>query len=479
MTERHKISVEAERVYRVLVHKVETVEPASPTFVGVLCNIVGRRKPLWQETTWRFEHLGAALLWAARSGTADPQNDLWNVWKAISFEAGPFPTTIEIIAYNADFRARAEPLDVPQTYLYSNRELPGQGLILGAVDITSGYNNVLTLSRERAVGESQISPRPVGTYALQHNAPWAARMRSPDEQLADWDDIRPMFEDQNDPSALARWQAAREKIQLLKLEKFEPYSARLSQADMTIRGTQLAPGIYCPSFVGNDQFYNWDTENTVDYATYRIPTVGTPSVDLTGPAVVQTGHRSATSVMAHLVPRRHEILFSWTAVYLAGTLFTAPVFITENNVGAYSNILPLDWSYVGAEDEFRNDVSMSNWIAQSRRYAVAAAQDLGSQVFSLYFFKILVARMDAQWCVREGRRTAGDLCAVLDCDHGRYDPSDPDARLGGRVRYEISRKTTVEGGRRINFGALDTPDTIGYSEDGQSIWPGSIPFGGL
>lgn len=453
---------------------VRPILPA-PTEAGQQGRVMRRGAsplPLWGEIAARFVHLGAYLGVRSRPGTLDPVSDLENLWGAVSYESEPFPTVEEVIRVNGDLRARAEPPDEPVTYLYSDRPLEGQGYPLGAVDLVSGYNAALGLARARRDDDPDDAPRPDALYALQHNAPYVARLRTATERLADVDALREMFERSGQ---LADWKDVRDRVERMKLEKFEAFSARLAGADMTLRAAGLAPGLYAPRFSAGDQFYAWDTEAGSLYRTERRDPAGNAHV---GPAWMATGRRTSTRLIARLVPRRHRILFSWTSIYAVATVFTSPVLVAEAAIGTYSDILPLDWAYVGAEDDPRNNTSISNWIAQSRRFALVKQQDEGSQIFSPYIVKVLVGRQDGQWAVREGDMAIGDLCAVLDIDRGGYSPDvEEDERTGARDRYEVTRLTYHEGGRRLNMGLLYIPGAVDpYDPSGQSIWAVSQPL---
>lgn len=472
MPESVDIRVRRGRKYKVRVAKVAPEPVAAPPKGGFAVVQGRRRRPQHLgEILVRFEHLGAALTTAARQGAHDQVTDLVNKWEALAFETGPFPDAVSVAEFRRRMLERAQPVTTPKRYLYSDRPLEGQGMPLGAVDITSGYNAVWSLARVRSVSDDPETPRPQKLFALQHNSDWVHAMRTPAEQLADWENLREIaFSDAPD-----LWEVGRRRIEALKLEKFEPYSGRLAQADLTLECKGLTQGLYVPSFIAGDQFYDWDSENQPLWETRR-ERPGLP--DIIVPALISRGRAQGTRVMARLVPRRHEYLFAWTAVFSNIVLFLPPVFTTEVNIGVYSDILPLDWAFVGAEDDFRNSEAISRRIVRSNRYALALNQDVGSQVITLFFAKILDHRADGQWAVRAGNKTAGDLCAVLDIDRGGYDPARPD--LGGRRdRHRITRKTTIQGGQRLSFGPFATQEVQPYDESGASVWANSLPFGSL
>jgi hypothetical protein len=171
-----------------------------------------------------------------------------------------------------------------------------------------------------------------------------------------------------------------------------------------------------------------------------------------------------------LVPRRHRIVFAFTAVYVVAILFTSPVYVTEPILGTYADLLPLDWAYVGAEDDSRNQTSMSRRIGDAPAYHLALRQAEAGQVFSPYFVKALVGFDDGQWAVREGDKQRGELAAVLDISHETTESE----------RYEITRETYVASeGRRMNYGRLYTPAVRPYPESGFSTWSNSTQYGGL
>lgn len=481
MPDRVWVRTPAGRRSTVVVRPLVPGELAPTVGPGMLARRPSVPLPQYGEVSWRFEHLGAYLGVQSRPGTHDPVGDLWNLWGTRSFETLPFPLPDEIINMRNVFRALSEPLAEPLRYLYSDRALEGQGLPLGAVPIVSGYNAVLTLSRVPQAGANDPDkPRVVRNYALQHNAPWMGRLRSAEDRLADWDALRPTFETADDVErgALRRWQDRRDEIERMQQETFEPFSATLAGADMTLRATGLSPGLYVPRFVAGDQFFNWDAERPDLYECARILPNGVRQI---APPYLTAGRRQTTRVTARLVPRRHEILFSWTSVYLVGFLFAPPVMIAENNVGAYADILPLDWSLPDGLEDARNDQIMANWIKTSRRYQVAKAQDYGSQIFSPYLVKILVSRDDGQWAVRRGEQAVGDLCVALDVDRGGYDPSLPEARRRGRRdRYEFTRLTDDLGGEKFGQGRLLVGGEVNpYNEEGTPLWAVSMPYGGL
>jgi hypothetical protein len=412
-----------------------------------------------------FTHLGASLGRAPRAGASDPTTDVVNVWLTDQFEASARPQPHEIRDYSDEMRRRALPPPEPIRYLYSDRELPGYGYPLSAVALVSGWNAALRLARVRAPDEQPDAARPDRFYGLQHNADYVHPQRSADEALADWDGLREQFENSTDLDALARWRRQRDQIERRKLESFDNESGRFAGRDMTLLADKLTPGLYSPSFTAGDQFYQWDPEDIAQYRT--VMARGDRRQEMEGVSLA-TGGGTTTRLRCGLVPRRHEILFSWVAVYVNIILFTVPVYTVEQNIGVYYDILPLDWAFIGAEDDLRNAAAMSRRISRSQRYAVSLDQDLGSQSFSPYYVKLLAGRADGQWAVRAGDRNIGDPCAFLDAERGD----------GSTDRYEITRKTFIVGGERLNFSPLATGEVQPMSPDGQQVWPG-LPYGNL
>jgi hypothetical protein len=475
MPKRVTVRVYAGRRERVVVRRVEPPPTPEPSRAKTPIWARPTATPQMGTITARFEHLGALLSTTHRPGTADRAGDRLNTWAARTFETGPFPSFAEAVRENGEFLRVAAPLEPPPRYLYSDRPLDGQGMPLGATEATTGYGLTLGLAREREAGDAADSVRPDRLYALDHEEPHVRRMRSPSEALADWDALRDLFDRPDDPTALGRWEAAREVIARRQQEAWDFASSPFVGKEMTLKALGLAPGLYRPRFEGFDQFHSWDSERPDLYDTFRVPASGDRRASSVQLAL---GRRQSTAVTCRLVPRRHQILFAWTAVYLVAVLFTSPVYVTEINIGAYADILPLDWRAVSAENDGRNDVAMSRRILRSRRYAVAINQDLGSQSFSPYLIKILVARQDGQWAVRRGQMRAGELAGILDVDRGGYQRFA--ARSEGlRERYTIYRRTTVQGGQRLNYGRLMTDQVLPYNDRGISVWSRAHAFGAL
>jgi hypothetical protein len=475
MPDRISVPVRAGKVERVTVRRVK--EPAAAKKHRTAAVPRGRHAPAptYGHLATRFEHLGARLTTSPRPGTADPAHDRRNGWEARTFEVGPFPSFAEAVRENGEFLKVAAPVEPPLAYLYSERPIDGQGMPLGAHEATTDYGLTFGLARVRDEGEDPGAPRPDRLYPLDHTLENARPMRSAAEALADWDALEPIFAASPDPGALARWRAGREVVERRQQETFDASSSRFAGRDMTLEAAELGPGLYVPRFNGVDQFHPWSAEDPALYDVGRV----LPSGERRAAAVhLAVGRRQSTAMTCRLVPRRHQYIFAWTAIYLAMVAFTVPVYITEINLGAYADILPLDWRAVSSENDGRNDVAMSNRILRSRRYAVAIRQDFGSQVFSPYYVKILVGRQDGQWAVRRGVMRAGELAAVLDVDRGGYQRfSAPNE--GQRERYTIYRKTTVQGGQRMNYGRLFTDQVYPYPDSGISVWSRAHVFGAL
>jgi hypothetical protein len=190
-----------------------------------------RRTPHYGEIFAGFEHLGVALLTRPRPTAIDPVGDVENVWATQSYPASAFPTHAEALAFSSLMRARATN-ETPVEYAHSRRRLPGQGMPLGANEITSGYNLVLALRRRAEAGESG---RIEDLYGIQHNSAWVDRQRSAEEVLDDWDALEPLFTDDEDPGVHLRWETKRRELALRLLERFDPFSRRVAQTDLTFR----------------------------------------------------------------------------------------------------------------------------------------------------------------------------------------------------------------------------------------------------
>lgn len=410
-----------------------------------------------------LEHLGVALTTSPRGGAIDPVTDVVNRWVTLSYPASAFPSHAEAVAFSGEMRLRAEDA-TPVEYAYSRRRLPGQGMPLGANAITSGYNLVLQLERR---AEEGTSGRVQDLYGIQHGAAWIDPMRSAAEVLADWDALEELFTDEDDHTVHEAWLAKRRELELRLLERFEPYSARVAQTDLTFRATRALPGLHCPSFIGYEQFHNWYPEDTVNYRSERL--VGGRRER--GVPWLTRAPGTSTRMRCQLVPRRHRIIAAMTAIYAVSILFTSPFYVAEPILFTYADILPLDWAYPFSVDDPRNEEVMSRRIADSPAYHQAVRQARGAEVFSPFYVKVLIGFDDAQWAARTGDRQRGELTAILDISNAPREGEEP-------VRYEITRETHVEGGELMNRGAFFTNGVFGHSK-GESRWSNSVPWGGL
>lgn len=460
MAKRLDIEVRRGRAYRVIarpVVKAAKPEPrpwlpearapeASPDALGRLVSRYYDGGALWLETPRYF-------------AGANP-GDLWNELRAIRAESpGPNVAPSFRAFLRDDAFARLATVDAPNAYLYSGRERYGELYRLGATDEVGGYNLVQRY-RRRPERDGDPSPRE-RTYALAPHARGVYPMRPAAEQLAAWDAIEPPAGAPN--RERARWERERARIRLLGYEKFSFYSEARAKADMTLAPPDLDAGQYCPAMASFQLYEKWDPLDPKFRSTRQAVPSGAEAIPW-----LPVGKGVTTEVDAVLEPRRVRHLFRWTALYINIVLFAPPILSSEETTGNYTDRTPLDYSFNSTPDSGLNDAAISAWMSGSKAIQLAMANDLGSQVFSPYFVKILVGRVDARWTLREADLEAGTLCATLD------------VRRNGapRDRYHIFRIVTeprfselIDFGPLSNFAFGIYPHTRGESMfAGSPIW---------
>lgn len=430
----------------------------------------------------RFYDGGAQIGTELRRRYGTPE-DLVNIFYPVRMEGGPNPALSEIAKLRDEALARAVLPETARTYLYSNRPYYGTCPPVACTDEVSAYNMTVrfTKAANRALGIGQM----VRDYAIQNNTDWCRPMRPPTDRLADWDALEPDFaNDEFNKRKHAEWLEQRSKFYGVTYEKFNVTTAPRAQKDLNFVSTGLGAGMWRPSFTGSEVYHGWDTTRA---DLYNVTTDTTPGAAYRE-TVWPVGEGVSTRADVFLEPRRYRINFRWTAVYANFVLFAPIIISVEQNIGLFMDRLPLDWKYPSAPNAFINDPTMSQWIQQSNRYAVALLQDLGSQVFSPYFVKVLVARVDGVWTVRQGDLFKGDLAAAIDVRRGEAAARDPlvyvtDERIREEVRMattrlNIFRKTQVNQNAVVDWGGLYTQEVIPMSPDGP-IYEHTIPWGPL
>lgn len=450
MSEREILTVKNRRRYRVDISRLVDEQAEIRRHSHGLAPNRARRDQ-FGSIVGRLHDGGSRITTLPRRGT--DTSDLVNRFAANHYEAGPFPTISQIDVVRRDLVARA---DLPAVaYEHSGRMSRYNMTPIGATTEMDGVAMGLYLERRKVVSSE---PQAKLSYGVASYAPWIHPMRSPLEQLADYDDSAA---DLLDSSARAR-------IERLQLEGFDVETAGRAQRDLAFVPGGLSPGMYCPSFSGGAVYHSFDP---LDTTNFHCSTQASTS----GPAVVPwmpVGDGVASTFDLIAEPKLFRIQFTWVSVYIVIVLFAPPTLVIEVNLGSYSDRLPLGFAYAADPEQSVNDAVMSRWIRESNRYALAINQDIGRQVFSPYFIMILVARVDGLWEFFSPQQNIGDLAGILDLQRGGFG-----AR---RDRHFVYRKTAIPGGATVDdvqgFGSLHVPGEVTGHTKGEPTFSGGRPY---
>lgn len=450
MSQREAIEVRNRRRYRVEVSRLVDETPVTgPRGFGTAPN--GRRREQMGAIVGRLHDGGSRITAIPRRSDA---TDKVNRYQANHYEAGPFPTISQIDVVRRELVARAE--TDPVAYEHSGRLSYADMVPVQANDETDGVGMGLYLER-RKVEESD--PQAKRSYGVVSYAPWIHPMRTPLEQLESFD---LSASDLIDTSARAR-------IERLQLEGFDHETTNRAQRDLAFVPSGLSPGMYCPSFSGGAVYHSFDPLDTANFHTSATAsTSGSPAVPW-----MPVGDGISTTFDLIAEPKLFRIQFTWVAVYINFVLFAPPILSIEINLGAYSDRLPLGFAYREEPEQSINDTTMSAWVRESNRYAIAVNQDLGAQVFSPYFIKILVNRVDGLWEFFRPALNRGDLAGIVDVRRGGFE--------GRRDRHFVYRKTAIPGGATVDdvegYGSLHVPGEVQGHTKGPPIFAGTREYG--
>lgn len=482
MPERVTIEVHAGKRYRVIARPVIKGKRKGEIIFAQESRAPNAEAPSLGAIAMRFYDGASAIGTKQRIFASDPA-DLVNFFYPVRMEGGPVPTLAEIAQLRDFALARATLPDTPSTYLYSDRPYYGTCAPVACTNEVSAYNLTLRFKRaaNRALGISQM----VRDYAIQNNTDWCRPMRSPTDRLADWDALEPDYaNDEFNRRKHAEWETQRGRFYRVTYEKFDAQTAPRAQRDLNFVSTTLSPGMWRPSFIGSEVFHSWDT---TDASLYNVTTDGGP-LGAYHETVWPLGEGVSTRVDAFLQPRRYKFRFYWTAVYLNVFLWGTPIVSVEQNNGIFMDRLPFDWQYPANPESGLNLQSVSQWIQQSNRYALGLLQDVGSQIFSPYYYKILIARVDGLWTVRQGDLFAGELACAMDVRRGEAAARDPlmpitDEKTREEVRrsttrLNVFRKTRVNHNEVVDWGSLMTSEIVPMSPGGP-IYAGTPGYGPL
>lgn len=418
---------------------------------------------------WRFYDNGAFISTKARRPDSSA-NDLVNTFVPVRMETGPTPTGGELARLRDEALRRAELPDTPHTYLYSDRPYYGEAVPLASTAEMSGYN--LTMILRRAANIQAGLEQLVRTFGLQAGAEWCRRQRDPAQALTDWDALEFVLGPSTNRTAHAEWKERRDKLERVLLEKFDAATEARAQKDMCFVTQGIPSGLWSNQFVGTDVFHSFDLGNA---GQFRVTRATAPS-GTHEEVLLPMGEGCTTRVEAQLQPLRYRYLFRWTAVYVNIVFFAPPIISIEANNGIFMDRLPLDWQFPGTPESGLNLQSISGWIQQSSRYAIALQQDVGSQIISPYYYKILVGRVDGLWTIRQGDLIEDDLAAVLDVRRGEAAARDPlvaiaDPNVKAEVdrsttRFHVFRRTRVNRNEVTDWGGLFTSEIIPMSPSG-------------
>lgn len=450
MTRTETITVRNRRSYRVDISRlVEEVPEPSPR--GLPSGPNDSRRPRPGAIVGRLHDGGSTI--ATRTRAGDP-TDLVNRYQAQHYESSPFPSISEIDVVRRKLELQAS--YGPVTYEHSGRESYGDMVPIAANEETDGVSMGLFLERRKFDVDDPQAKR---SYGVNSSAGWIHPMRTPAEQLADFEATAADI----DPVQAA---AHLRRITRLQYESFDADTRHRAQRDLAFVPNGLSAGMYCPSVSGGLVYSNADPMDTVNYHTTREAYSG-------GPAAVPwmpVGDGVGTVFDMILEPKLVRIMFRWVSVFLVQVLFAPPTLVAEVNIGAYTDRLPLGLAYRDIPEQSINDTYMSNWIRESNRYAVALQQDVGSQQTSPYYIKILLYRLDGLWQYFRPGASVGDLAAMIDIRRGGH---------ASRVdRYRVYRKTAVEGGEGAEgvqgYGSLGVAgEVIPHDKEGPTFTSGA------
>jgi hypothetical protein len=430
------VEVRAGRRYRVRVRPLVKRETPVPVKGFPEARTASNAPEIWPPPIVTLRDGGAAI-----TETAGPSG-LINQLTAIRFESSPVPTIEDAINQNQTMLANVS-TDGGGEYLWSGRRYRTRAVPFAHSSEVGGYNTVLYLDRRERDDPEALDIR--RTYAVAPNLAHVSRMRTIEEQLEDWEALRGAF-----ATNTAEWERGRAQIKRLYREQFDAISTARNRAqnDLYLRAIGTSPGLWAPSFIGGLVYYNWDPLDTTNYRTVLATS---PDADGKVPWM-PVGEDQQTRLECFLAPRRFEIRIAWVSLFYIIVFFAPPILVAEANFTSYSDRLPLTFSWAGEGDSLVNDRAMSDWIAGSRAYATGLNEDVGSQVITPFYVKILAGRVDGIWTIHSANQREGDLAAVLDCTRGsRTD------------RYLVTRRTTIQGGDVINWGALGTQEVIPHT----------------
>lgn len=442
MSKRETVVVRARRRYQVqLARVVASPEPATQRRPLAVVPPGPAREPFGRPMLRLYDG-GSRVTTRPRSASGDP-NDRVNRFEALHFETRPFPSVAEGDTMRRDLEAQAERPSPPLTYEHSGRPLYGQVAPLGATDETDGVLMSCAFERrETRPGD----PRARQSFGINSLASWTHRMRSPAEQLAAYDATESLF---IGTDSYATWRADRARIVRLALEGFDTPTLARAQADLAVV-PKLLPGSWCPSFTGGLIYHTFDP---LDRVNFHATTVDSPNGAEAIPWM-PCGDRTSSTAHVFAQPKRPRIMFRWTAVYLNIVLFAPPILSIETNIGAFADRLPLGFAYREEPEQTINDQAMSAWIRETNRYAVALRQDLGSQVISRFYIKLLIQRVDGLWQYFRAGANVGDMAGLLDVERGNQS-----------TRYRVFRRTAIAPGTTAEgYGSLGTQEVIPHNK---------------
>ena len=456
MSKRATVTVRARRRYRVQLERVRFVAPSD---AKQRPNGIPASRPAPDphgRIAVRLYDGGSDITTRPRRGSGDP-NDRVNRFQVIHYETGPTPSISETDTMRRLLEQQAERPSPPVTYEHSGREAYGRVAPLGATDETDGVAMACGFERrESRAGDPQAKQ----LFGVNSSASWIHRMRSPTEQLAAYDETAA---DYVGTEHYAQWLATRRQIERLQLEAFDGETRARAQRDLAVV-PRLLPGLWCPSFAGGLLYHTFDP---LDRVNFHSTTAG-PN-DMEAIPWASCGDRMSSTVHLFAQPRRPRIMFRWVAVYLNVVLFAPPILSTEVNLGAFADRLPMGFAFREEPEQTINDTVMSNWIRETQRYAVGLRQDLGSQVFSPYYLKLLLFRVDGLWQYFRAGANVGDLAGLLDVQRGQG---------GDSTRYRVYRKTAIAPGDTVEgYGSFGVPgEVIPHNKVGPTF-AGGPPYG--
>jgi hypothetical protein len=207
-------------------------------------------------------------------------------------------------------------------------------------------------------------------------------------------------------------------------------------------------------------FQTWDTEN------FKV-TAGAAFARAEVPApTVRVGRLESTWTDVYVAPQMHQYTVAWHALYLVGTLwfFSLTAFATIGTFLERLPFYPYAYDLAAGSGAASNEAAVNYLIARTREVARMKAFDLAVQIWSPYFFVILVARVSGRAVMNYINIPARSLCAVLKT---RYQGGQAAVRYVWR-RVRLERLNSVFD--FLGYGDIDViPYTILTVENGPPL----------